>query len=306
MTKKLSISEFKIKANRIHNNFYDYSIVKYINAITKITIICPIHGEFKQTPAAHLTGRGCVFCGRERTVNSHRKSSEFFLEQAKNIHNDKYDYSKMKFVDLNTKITIICPEHGEFQQKPSKHIMGQGCGKCKKYKLRGSFQLSQEEFIKRARKKHGNKYKYSKVKYVNAHKKIIIICPKHGEFHQEPNSHIYGNGCPKCAYSNKSKKALKWLDSISPNIEKEKPIGRFIVDGFKNNTIYEFYGDFWHGNPEVFDQDCHNKKNGIKYGELYKQTIERAKILISLGYDFIYKWETEHDMKVGKKFKENK
>jgi len=234
---------------------------------------------------------------------------EWFLRRAKEVHGNKYNYEKIEYVNLNTKITIICPRHGEFQQKPSKHLIGQDCRKCMKYKLRKKFQLSKEEFLKRSNKTHNNKYDYSKVNYINAHRKVIIICPDHGEFYQIPNCHMRKNGCPRCAYSNKSKQADEWLSNIN-NIEQEKIIyikeNKFLVDGFnkRTNTIYEYYGDFWHGNPKLYKSNELNKRLKIKFGELYNKTIERAKILINEGYSLIYKWETDHDMKVGEKFNE--
>jgi hypothetical protein len=186
--------------------------------------------------------------------------------------------------------------------------MGQGCRKCIKYKLREFFQLSKDTFVKKSKERHGSKYNYSEVKYINAHTKIIIICPIHGRFNQEPNSHMRGNGCPSCAYSNKSYKATKWLSNFNIEVEQVIRINnkRYIVDGFdkNNNVIYEYYGDFWHGNPKVFDLDNYNIKCGVKFVDLFNATIKRAKEIVNDGYDLVYKWETDYDMGVGKKYRE--
>ncbi len=187
--KKLTTEEFLERAKKVHGDKYDYSKVMYINNSTKVTIDCPIHGEFEQTPTSHLSGTGCAKCSRKKKI-----STEEFIEKAKKIHRDKYDYSKAKYVNATTKVTIVCPIHGEFEQIPYSHLSGQGCPVCG-----GSKRLSTEEFIEKAKKVHGDKYDYSKVNYVNSSTKVTIICPVHGEFEQNPTSHLKGCGCAKCA-----------------------------------------------------------------------------------------------------------
>ena len=115
-----------------------------------------------------------------------------FIKKAKNIHGNKYDYLNVNYIDSKIKIDIICPKHGVFKQKPNSHLMGRGCPKCV------NKNVTIEEFIKKAKNIHGNKYDYSLAKYLNSKIKIKIICPKHGEFLQIPNSHLMNRGCPKC------------------------------------------------------------------------------------------------------------
>ena len=188
MGKKLTTADFIKKAREVHGDKYDYSKVNYVNAHTKVCIICPEHGEFWQTPNSHLSGNGCPKC------SGNSKSNTFeFINKAREVHGKKYDYSKVKYVNSQTKVRIICPKHGEFLQTPNMHLMGIGCPKCA-----GSAKLNTNEFIKKAREIHGNKYNYSKVNYVNSYTKVCIICPEHGEFWQVPNSHLKGIGCPNC------------------------------------------------------------------------------------------------------------
>ena len=122
--------QFIEEANKVHNNFYDYSKTEYYNNKTKIEIICPIHGSFWQTPNAHLRGQGCMECGRIKTTNSLHQTQEEFISKAKIIHNDRYDYSKVNYVCSTDKVIIVCKEHGEFLQSPANHLQGQGCPKC--------------------------------------------------------------------------------------------------------------------------------------------------------------------------------
>ncbi len=128
--RRLTTKEWIEKAKKIHGNKYDYSKVNYINNSTKICIICPIHGEFWMTPTAHVDGKqGCKICsGKKLTKN-------IFIEKARKVHGDKYDYSKSVYVNTVTKVCVICPKHGEFWIFPNNHLKGNGCPKCKKSKL---------------------------------------------------------------------------------------------------------------------------------------------------------------------------
>ena len=209
------------KAKEIHGDKYDYSKVEYINSDTKICIICPEHGEFWQIPYSHISGCGCPQCGRIKSNKSKTLSLSEFIEKAKEIHGDKYDYSKVEYVTNRIKVCIICPEHGEFWQEPSSHLMGRGCSKCALNRKKNIFNLSTEEFIEKAKETHGDKYDYSKVEYVNAKTKICIICPEHGEFWQEPGSHMYGCGCPECAIEKRQEKKRLSTEEF---IEKAKEV----------------------------------------------------------------------------------
>ena len=216
---------FISKAYKIHKNRYDYSKVNYINAKTKITIICREHGDFQQTPSNHLSNYNCQKCAKNFQLDT-----DSFIEKAINIHNDKYDYSKVNYINADTQIIIICREHGEFTQIPDFHINRKcGCPKCANNKV----DLS--DFIKRANKMHGNKYDYSKVEYVNNRKHVIIICKKHGEFYQTPDIHINHNcGCPNCI--NKTEyKFYEKIKEIYPTIKRQ-----YKVEWCKNKLCLPF------------------------------------------------------------------
>ena len=124
---------------------------------------------------------------------SKRKSNDEFIREARLIHHNRYDYSKVEYANNKTKVCIICPEHGEFWQTPSDHLNGKGCPQCA-----GNVRHDKDTFVEKAKHIHNDRYDYSKVEYVNAHTKVCIICPEHGEFWQTPNNHLNGNGCPLC------------------------------------------------------------------------------------------------------------
>lgn len=206
MPQKLSIEEFISRSKCIHNNKYDYSNVDYVNSETKVCIICPKHGEFWQTPHMHLSGQGCPYC------KGKHKTTEMFIRELKEIF-PEYDYSKVVYVNNTTKVCIICPEHGEFWQKPNNILNGHGCSKC-----RGGVSYDKETFIEKANCVHNDRYDYSKVEYKNSQTPVCIICPEHGEFWQRPDMHLRGEGCPTC---NKSKLEFE-VKSIFTEYEEEK------------------------------------------------------------------------------------
>lgn len=128
-----------------------------------------------------------------------RKTHEQFIEDANKVHNNEYDYSKVKYINNKTEVCIVCPKHGEFFQRPDRHLQGQGCPVCRYIKSAKNNRKEVEKFIEDARKIHGDRYDYSKVNYINNKTKVCIICPIHGEFWQSPISHINGkHGCPTC------------------------------------------------------------------------------------------------------------
>jgi len=184
--------EFIDECNEIHQKKYDYSEVEFTNVCTPVVIICKEqgHGPFTQSPNDHLQGSGCPKCG-------HRMyTSEEFINKAKEVHGDTYDYSKSEYVNLRTKLVIICKKQGHvpFTQSPIIHLQGSGCLKCSY----GTY--TTEQFITKAKEVHGDTFDYSKSNYVNNHTKLVIICKKqgHNEFMQSPNNHLAGTGCPKC------------------------------------------------------------------------------------------------------------
>lgn len=188
------------RASVIHHNKYDYSKVEFKAVKTKVSIICPDHGEFLQAPDGHLHGASCPKCS-----GVHRYNTSEWIEEAKKVHGERYDYSKVEYVTNSSKISIICKEHGEFLQTPANHIKGKNCPKCT-----GHF-MDKDFFIDKANQlykdNNGNSlYDYSLVEYIDSSTHVTIICQKvdpitsevHGVFTKTPNKHLRGQGCPKC------------------------------------------------------------------------------------------------------------
>lgn len=292
---KIASDSFIEKAKKVHGDKYDYSKVNYVKHDVKVTIVCPIHGEFDIIPNAHLRGSGCKKCGIEHSHNKQRKTLEQFIKDAREIHGDKYDYSKVEYTNCDTKVCIICPVHGEFWQTPNKHLSGQGCKKCGNEKSSKSQSFTTEEFIKRAKEVHGDKYDYSKVEYKAYDKEVCIICPVHGEFWQTPDSHIQGSNCRRCS-KQLSKNENEIYEFIVEKLGKENVIKteRSILERNSEIDIYipslklgiEYDGCRWHS--EQFRKDKHyhlNKteecnKNGISLIHIFEDEYNDKKDIV--------------------------
>lgn len=245
--KKLTNETFKEKAYKIHGDDYDYSEINYVNATTKIGIICHKkdengieHGVFWQTPNAHLNGQGCPICGRHKIFIHVKRSFEEILNEFYEIHGQRYDYSKFIYNGINTKSIVICPEHGEFEITPYRHINGGGCPICASLKRSNDTILKRRETILNdIISKHGNDYDYSEFDYQGAHIKSCIICHKkdkngveHGRFWQTPSSHLSGKGCPKCAVEKTTSYTRNTLEKfVEKSIIKHK--GKYTYEDFE-------------------------------------------------------------------------
>lgn len=227
---KQNIEIFIKRAKLVHGDKYDYSRTIYHGADSDLVINCLIHGEFTQRAIGHLNGSGCHKCA---LIRSDTKS---FIEKARLIHGEKYNYSKTDYKKTREKIIIICPTHGEFLQKPMEHLKGFGCIDCGGSKL-----LTTDKFIQKAKSIHGEKYDYSKADYKNTKTKITIICPIHGEFTQRPHAHLSSkDGCPVCKEPLGEKAIRVYLENNNIQFEKEKTFIHCISQkGFK--LRYDFY-----------------------------------------------------------------
>lgn len=200
---KLTTEEFIARAKALHGDRYDYSMVEYVNNQTPVSIICPIHGVFVKRPNDHLRGRGCPKCARAAQSVRQAMSQDVWIERAKRIHHNKYDYSKVTYINNHTPIKIVCPVHGEFMQMPASHNSGKGCPICGMSKTK----LTQEEAKKRISNKF-SKFPYEVVEpFVykgDRDTKVTIHCKKHDftwttSWHQVvyAGTNLTG-GCPGC------------------------------------------------------------------------------------------------------------
>jgi Protein of unknown function (DUF723) len=195
--RRMDTERFVSKARKIHGDKYDYSSVKYVRTSDKITIHCPMHGSWQQTPNNHLNGYGCEKCGRESLRLAFADNLEAFVKKARKSHGEKFEYPT-GCVNQNTPIQIKCPIHGLFKQRPADHLKSTlGCPKCALENPIKANLLTHDQFVEKAQKIHGLKYTYPE-QYKKSLKHIGIKCPKHGVFKQTPNNHLHGHGCKFC------------------------------------------------------------------------------------------------------------
>lgn len=310
--RKLNIDVIRLRLENLCANKLTYNIEEYKNTNAPITFVCNDCGKsFKRDLNSLMLNNSCPYCnGKPRNL---KYDTTEFIEAAKKIHEDKYDYSKVIYEKTDKKVCVICHrkdifgnEHGEFWVTPHAHIgkMHSGCPKCsRKYKK------TTEEFIQEASFIHNDFYDYSEVKYVNAKTKVQIICPKHGKFLQTPNCHLNGEGCPICKQSRYEGKIARFLtennilfiQQYKPEWLKPLSIDFYLPDykiGIEIQGIQHFSSVKYWGDKNTFDEIknrderkrilCH--ENNIKllyYSELkikfpYEVITDMQKLLESI------------------------
>ena len=264
---KYTQETFIKKCNEKHNNRYDYSKVLYKNSKTNVTIGCEIHGDFEQLAGEHMHGAGCRYCHFDHLSIIKSKGRDAFIIKAKEIHHERYDYSKVVYINGKTDVIIGCEIHGDFGQRPEVHLRGAGCDKCARASNSGKKTDTREDFIRKAKEVHGDEYGYNNVNYVNARINVDITCKIHGDFPQTPDNHLRKNyRCPSCGCTGISKPEIEVGEFI-------KSLGIDIISGAKNiipnkdldiyvpshKMAIEFDGLYWH--CEVLKaKDYHIKK----------------------------------------------
>ena len=196
--------EYISKLVSIFGSRYNYDKINYKSQKEKVILFCNIHGDIEKFPQVLLRGSGCSKC----ETNNYKIDTYEFIERSKKIHKDLYNYNYVFYVNDTTPVKIECVKHGIFNQVPNAHLSGHGCIFCS-----GRYKYTNEEFIEKSILTHGKKYDYSLVNYINAQKKVKIICSKHGEFIQKPTNHILGNGCPSCKESKGELSIYEFLNS---------------------------------------------------------------------------------------------
>jgi hypothetical protein len=238
-----------------------------------------------------LAGKGCPKCKNETLSKKFLSNINDFVKKSTSIHGNKYDYSKFIYKNSSTKGIVTCPIHSDFLIHPNNHLNGKECPKCN-----GGVKYTNIEFIIKSNKTHNNFYNYSKCNYINSKTKITVTCPIHGDYLQAPSHHLVGNGCPKCKMGI-SKQQTDFLNFIDIKIQNValKEWKRKKVDGFdpKTNTVYEFLGDYYHGNPIKYSHDAYNPTCHKTFGELYNNTFKSFDKLKKLGYNLKYIWEND-------------
>ena len=262
MPKVMTKEAFLKKAILTHEYKYDYSKVEIKSSKKNVTIICKIHGKFSQRIDRHLKGCGCKKCATDRSRRCNN-----FIEESKKLFGDKYDYSFVKNVKSNKiKVKLVCNDCGsKLKISYHNHINHKmGCWDCS-YVTRALKKTKNSEwFIEGSKVVHNKKYDYSKTVYVGSKKPVIIICKKHGNFSQIPNSHLMGRGCPKCRHFSSGE--IKITNFLISNKIKYKFQHKYKDLRGKNKRYLKF--DFYLPKYNLlieFDGQQHHDKNNRWY-----------------------------------------
>lgn len=222
-----------------------------------------------------------------------KKTTERFIEDAKKIHGDKYDYSLVRYDGSRIKVKIVCPIHGIFEQSPSDHLNGNGCQKCGKFSTINKLKSSTKEFIKKAKKVYGFEYLYNKTEYINSKTKVLIFCKKHGDFYTNPTDFLRGHGCYKCGLLKTAEKRTKPFSLFLKEARKVHGYDYlYFKKTYKNN----------HSKIKIYCKRCHNifwqtplnhlsQKQGCPYcfrnfKKTTEQFIAEAKLIHGDRYDY--------------------
>lgn len=287
--KKLNTDEVIRRLKSVHGDKYSYQKVFFKSCREKITITCPIHGDFEMLPFSAFNGSGCPFCaGKGRTTES-------IVNEFKEILGEEMDYSKVVFENMQKKVTIICPKHGEFQQVPSKIIHRKyGCPKCGVERRTKNQFKDNDFFINKSREVHNDFYDYSEVEYTCMRNKVEIVCPKHGSFFQYPFDHINGHGCPRCGII-KSDSECEIYNELCKYIDSSRIIknDRDILNGKEIDILLpdfnigiEYNGLLWHSEEYLRDKNYHKEKmilansKGIKLIQVFEDEYKKNKDLV--------------------------
>lgn len=312
MPRKKTTEQFIERSKKKYGNQFDYSLCIYKNSKEPVTLRCSNQHIFQICPSSHLSKiskGGCMECySVNRGALNIKYNHETYIKCVSELYKNQYDYSKTVYVNLKTPITITCRIHGDFIQSPVGHLhLRHGCTKCGIIKTANSRMLTEDKIeakLNKFRLIHNHYYQYGKIFRENSVLWLEIICPKHGSHITRFFNHEKGHGCPKCT-SVSSNVQIEWMQYRSIRdgfIQHIKNKGEYIIPGTKlcvdgyqadTNTIYEFQGDYWHGNPDVYDLTMINKTCNVPFGELYFNTLEKINLLKDKGYSVVEIWERD-------------
>lgn len=218
MTRKTN-EEFIKQAKEIHPTLM-FDKTKYIKNDQKVIVTCSEHGDFEIRPTNLLRGSTCKKCAFTKIAKDRSFSTETFITKANKVHNYKYSYNNLVYINNYTKITINCSIHGDFKQTPVMHLKGSGCNLCGIEQAKDKQTITFSDFVIKANIKFNNKYTYFEETWKDRISLLKIVCPTHGIFHQKPRDHLKSaNGCKEC--NNGVGLGFKKKDFIQHFIDKE-------------------------------------------------------------------------------------
>jgi hypothetical protein len=271
-----STEEFILKSKQMFNDKFSYDRTFYTRQDSDLTITCSVHGDISISPRHHFRlPEGCLECNFEIPRNIRK---EKYIKKAKEIHNDKYDYSKVVYKNADSPVEIICPTHGSFWQGLYSHTAKKcNCPKC----MDDKNGFSQEEFIRKSKLKHNDKYDYSKVVYETNVDMVTITCLTHGDFVQRAASHLKGYGCRKCHVDSVRKTTEEFVRKAKGIHGAKYDYSKVVYEACnqKVEIVCPAHGSFWqepqrHISASAGCRGCRNSKGEIAV----KQVLDKFNI----------------------------
>jgi len=314
---------FIAKVNSLHPNCYDFSKVNYVNKDTRVELVCRKCGDTCLVLPSLFNQKndkvGCQKCNIKKRASKRRLSKSVIqsrLNQNWTVLNWDNHASMESYLSVQCKICNIV-----HSCMVNNLVRGLGCYNCYNKRRGDSLRLAQDVVIEKFVQIWGSEYDYSMVKYVSMWTKVEIKCKLHGCFHVAPHDHIDRIGCKQCSKKMCSKMQIDWIKFMEVRYSTEIqhafcetgeykiPSTRYKADGYseKLHTIFEFHGDFYHGNPKFYNRNDVNTVCKKTFGELYRKTCEKQQKIVDLGYNLVTIWEYQWKIfiKSVKKIKSN-
>ncbi len=277
----------------VFGDIYDLSFVEYTKKHLPVKLVCSEHGEFSKPPEQLLNGLGCPECVKETVRQKFAYNTETFIARAREVHGDRFDYSKTIYGKNSfEKVLIGCEKHGFQLMNPTQHLVKTGCPECGKEASKEKMRMTTEEFISRSNEVYDGEYTYEKSVYTGNKDKIVVTCKKHGDFVTNAGNHLSrnGGGCPKCAghVSYVETELVKRLAEYSPETSNRKVLGGKELDILIGSLAIEVNGVYWHS-EKFIDNNAHLSKTemcaergiGLLHFWGY-EVLEKPDILVSM------------------------
>jgi hypothetical protein len=292
--RSMSLADIQAKCLRNLGSSITCHAVRSGKHMREVDLECALCGRrwWSQISSVNQS-KGCLTCNRLKPRSWDEALAKFVA-----VHGERYQHDPISYTKWHGKINVKCLScQSNFTIMCVDHAKGQGCVGCHK-----RCKVDTEEFVRRAKQMHGDAYDYSRVNYADMMSKVDIRCVKCGSwFKQLPNNHVnIGNGCPACASAAVvSKLEAAWLDSLQISVEDRQVTvtiddASYVVDALCGDTVYEFYGSYWHGDPRATRASQIIGRRSETASELYAKTLSRQSALERKGYMVKYVWEWDH------------
>jgi len=291
----------------VHGNKFTFEETTYEPYQMKIAVACRTHGVFTIGIRQLLTGTGCPVCTKNARVKAEFEKARLLVKTRPGLH-----VALNKLETGHFEIELTCKTHGHVKTWAGGFTPIWHCRKCGNKKIGNALRGSTDTFVEKAKEVHGDTYSYATVDYKGATTKVQIVCAEHGAFNQTPTNHLSGTGCPACAINRRraySAIAIQWIELEGKrrglrNIRHAENGGEYTIpgtnlraDGFHKptNTIFEFHGDRWHGNLDVFKPNAkpNHWRPTVTTRKLHAETIGREQTIRDLGYNLVVMWESD-------------